>query len=270
MGVMNPSVSRPSVSSPSVPRVRHGRDGAGEVNTVRIDGGVAATPMHAHVSLILGCVDTGQRALRLADGVIDVSAGEGFLIPPETAHAWVASDAGSHRIVTIDARAFDIPRWRAGLIRDVAWTASFLAVHAAVEAGRADVHDLVTHLLELTDALATRTPENRASARPVRLARRVLSERFDVAIDLKELSRRVGVSPYHLHRLYSRTCGLTPAETRFEARLREARRLILGGEGLANVAAELGFADQSHLNRAFRRLMGVPPGVWAKQVRRHG
>jgi len=53
-----------------------------------------------------------------------------------------------------------------------------------------------------------------------------------------------------------------------EARLRLARRLILAGVALAETAASAGFADQSHLNRAFRKLMGTSPGRWARQMRR--
>lgn len=62
--------------------------------------------------------------------------------------------------------------------------------------------------------------------------------------------------------------GLTPAEQRLAARLRQARRLSLAGLPIAEVATAVGFADQSHLNRAFRRLMGVPPGRWVRQIRR--
>ena len=53
-----------------------------------------------------------------------------------------------------------------------------------------------------------------------------------------------------------------------EARLRHARGLIRAGATVAEAAAATGFADQSHFTRVFRRLMGVPPGVWARHYAR--
>nr|WP_247385558.1 MULTISPECIES: helix-turn-helix domain-containing protein [unclassified Bradyrhizobium] len=43
-------------------------------------------------------------------------------------------------------------------------------------------------------------------------------------------------------------------------RLNDARELLRRGESIAGVAAETGFADQSHLGRFFRRAFGITPG----------
>jgi AraC-like DNA-binding protein len=47
-----------------------------------------------------------------------------------------------------------------------------------------------------------------------------------------------------------------------QRRLNHARRMIEAGEPLAEAAAEAGFADQSHLNRHFRKAYGITPGRW--------
>ena len=54
--------------------------------------------------------------------------------------------------------------------------------------------------------------------------------------------------------------GLTPHEYRTQRRLRHARQLIARGAPLAEVAADSGFADQSHMNRLFLRAFGYTPG----------
>jgi AraC-like DNA-binding protein len=51
------------------------------------------------------------------------------------------------------------------------------------------------------------------------------------------------------------------------ARLRQARTLLGEGVALSDAAAACGFADQSHLNRVFKRWMGVPPGRYRAQLR---
>lgn len=246
--------------------VHHGRDGTGAVSTVRVDGAITATPLHAHLSLILGLVDVGMRGIVLPDGFRHIEAGEGFIIPPDTAHAFAASTDGAHRILVIEPGAF--PPWQASVVRDDAWSAAFTALHAAAEAGQPDTAGLCRALLDETDRLALRAAPTAPMPRPLRTARRLTGERLAETLDLQTLGRETGLSPFHLHRLYRRTYGLTPAEHRLEARLRLARRLILNGIAIAEAAAAAGFADQSHLNRAFRKLMGTSPGHWARQMRR--
>ncbi|MCM5557374.1 helix-turn-helix domain-containing protein [Pleomorphomonas sp. JP5] len=246
--------------------VHHGRDGTGAVETVRVDGAVAETPMHAHLSLILGLVDAGTRHIVLPDGPHRLEPGDGFVIPPDTAHAFAASAEGSHRVVALSPG--NLPPWRAAIIRDSSWRTAFDALFDAAESGRPNATDLVPALLMETDRLAPRTAQPGPMPRPLRAARRLAGERLDEDVDLRALGRLAGLSPFHLHRLYRRAYGLTPAEHRLEARLRLARRLILSGVAIAEAAATAGFADQSHLTRAFRKLMGTSPGRWAREMRR--
>jgi AraC-like DNA-binding protein len=50
-------------------------------------------------------------------------------------------------------------------------------------------------------------------------------------------------------------------------RLERSRQLLRTSSSIAQVAAAVGFSDQSHLTRFFRRVYGMTPGVYAKAVR---
>ncbi len=50
-------------------------------------------------------------------------------------------------------------------------------------------------------------------------------------------------------------------------RLQQARAMIGAGEGISDTAAATGFADQSHLNRHFKKAYGMTPGQWSVLVR---
>ena len=50
-------------------------------------------------------------------------------------------------------------------------------------------------------------------------------------------------------------------------RVRLARRLLDGGAAPAEVAATAGFADQAHLTRHFKRVVGVPPRAYQRERR---
>lgn len=86
--------------------------------------------------------------------------------------------------------------------------------------------------------------------------------------EVGELAREVGLHPVTLSRLFTKTLGLPPHAFRLDRKVQEARSRIANGAGLAEVAADLGFADQSHLTRHFKRRFGLTPGAYARQIGR--
>jgi transcriptional regulator GlxA family with amidase domain len=65
-----------------------------------------------------------------------------------------------------------------------------------------------------------------------------------------------------LIRLFRERYGVTPFAYQRNLRVERARDAIRHGKSLPDVAAEAGFADQSHLGRAFRAVMGATPGQY--------
>lgn len=245
-------------------QTRHARDASGALYLIETHCAVPVTAWHSHASLVVGRVVSGRRSLRLIVGGLDLGPGDGFVVPPDHAHAWSAGTAHI-RIITLDPTRVAIPRCSAGILKDGAWNAAFDTACDAIDEGTA--FDIAP-LLDLTARLCPPPPEIRILAGAVRKARRIAATRLEEPLHLGDLGRQVGLSPWHLHRLYHAAWGLTPAAHRLEERLRLARRLLLDGSSVAEAAATAGFSDQSHLCRAFRRLMGVPPATWLRQVRR--
>jgi AraC-like DNA-binding protein len=70
------------------------------------------------------------------------------------------------------------------------------------------------------------------------------------------------VSPHHLSRVFRAVNGHTLARHRMRLRLRAALERLDGGErNIGRLAAELGFADQSHLCRVVRSETGATPAA---------
>jgi AraC-like DNA-binding protein len=85
---------------------------------------------------------------------------------------------------------------------------------------------------------------------------------------LSELAALVGVSKYQLLRRFERAYGTTPHEWLRQARVERARLSIRNGATLANAAVDCGFADQSHMTRAFVAHFGFTPGAWRESTAR--
>ena len=93
--------------------------------------------------------------------------------------------------------------------------------------------------------------------------RDALHERFAEEVPLEELSALAGMSKCHLVHLFHHEMGLPPHAYQIQLRVARARVLIAAGVPLAEVATMTGFADQSHLTRLFKRVVGMPPGQYA-------
>jgi AraC-like DNA-binding protein len=76
----------------------------------------------------------------------------------------------------------------------------------------------------------------------------------------EELAATLGVSVRSVQRVARRYVGVTPAAMLRRRRLQDAVHRVQEGTPLAVVAAELGYADQSHLTRDFREVLGFTPG----------
>lgn len=80
--------------------------------------------------------------------------------------------------------------------------------------------------------------------------------------DLKliDLAAIVQTSPYHFLRLFKQSLGVTPHQYILQSRIEQAKYLLQHSElSIAEIAARVGFCDQSHLTRYFKRIVGVTP-----------
>ncbi len=81
---------------------------------------------------------------------------------------------------------------------------------------------------------------------------------------LQELSVRVGISPSHLNRRFGAEVGLPPHRYQLQLRIDAAKTRLAAGEPIVQVAADLGFSDQSHFTRLFTRIVGATPAQYQK------
>ena len=102
-------------------------------------------------------------------------------------------------------------------------------------------------------------------------ARATLASRHGERLRVVDLARDAGVHPVHLIRSFQRFFGRTPGEFLRERRLEVAADLLRTTDlPIVEVALRSGFADQSHLTRAFRGERGVPPAAFRRGARKAG
>ena len=99
----------------------------------------------------------------------------------------------------------------------------------------------------------------------LRLALDYIHENLDRNFSLEDLAALTGVSAPYFAAQFRQSTGFAPHQYVIRERVERAKILLLRGElSIAAVAAEVGFADQSHLNRHMKRVLRVTPKAFLK------
>jgi AraC family transcriptional regulator len=88
---------------------------------------------------------------------------------------------------------------------------------------------------------------------------------LDSSIKNEELAALVHLNPSHFGRAFRNSFGEPPHEYVIRRRVERAQGLMLStGASLSEIALDCGLADQSHLTRLFRRIVGESPRAWRR------
>ncbi|HDS1713533.1 TPA: AraC family ligand binding domain-containing protein [Pseudomonas putida] len=96
-------------------------------------------------------------------------------------------------------------------------------------------------------------------------ARDYLHANLERDIGLEDLAHACGIDRFRLTRAFKAAFGIAPHAYLIQLRLARARRLLAQGQTPAEVAVALGFADQSHLGRWFRRAYRLTPADYRRR-----
>ncbi|EPH42194.1 AraC family transcriptional regulator [Streptomyces aurantiacus] len=242
---------------------------------------------HYHEEFTVGVCVGGSEIIDYRGGRLDVGPGAVVVLAPGEPHTGRPGPGGgyAYRAMYPSVDLFadgarTLPHFREAVVDDPQLAAALRAAHTGLSTGRDPLTALAAEarLTELFTTLARRhadvrprrdgdrapVPGAAAVARAVRdrLADNVLSPPT-----LTELATELGLSRYQLLRAFRTTTGMPPYAWLAQHRVTRARGLLEGGLRPAAVAGLVGFADQAHLTRWFRRVVGVTPAAYRSSVR---
>lgn len=254
-------------------------------------------PAHFHHTWTIGCLLAGRR--RISCGAAGHLAAPGDLVCFNPGQAHACRQLGDERLewrglhlaipalcrAAREAGARGRIRFARPVLAASASRAALLALLAA--AGTAATpgrkRALLTSLAEalladglLTDGLPEDGLPEAHQASAHRAARHntlgrlaaLLERQAAETLSLTDMARYARMDKFALVRAFAGETGLTPWRYLESARVNLARRLLDAGQSPAQTAMMAGFADQSHLTRAFRARLGVTPGAYGRARQR--
>ena len=234
---------------------------------------------HTHDRSLVGVMLEGSFETRIGAHRLDCGPGSMWAEPGEERHANFIGRAGARVIVVQpDPRREDIFAPFARLTNEVHLLHDpLLAMDARRLAQELDVRDALAHLS--IDALAVSMlvrASRRTTFRNHRIAppwlarvRELLHERFRAPPALVEIAEVAGVTPSHLCHSFRRHMGATVGEYVRTVRMAWAAECLRATrEPLSAIAANAGYADQSHFTRECKRWLGMRPSEYRRATRK--
>ena len=240
---------------------------------------------HTHEGYAIGVVSHGVEGFRYRGATHQASRGAVVLVNPDEVHTGHAEtpNGWTYRmyypeVSTLQAVGLSLglrgtPFFSQAVVQDEMLARLMHSTHAILEQPASQL-ERDTTLGDLWHALVARHADiqslavrPRSDARAVSAVRDHLEANFALNTSLETLSKLAGLSGFHLTRLFKQRYGLPPHALQTQLRLRHARRKLLEGSNISAVALEVGFSDQSHLTRQFKRVYGVTPAVYARGAR---
>lgn len=242
-----------------------------------------ALPRHIHETLCVAIVDSGARECRYKGTRHVISPGQVQVVRPGEAHT--CGSAGgrySYRVICLAEEAVAavtaavLPESAAvsfpcQVIDDAELYRLFSAAHdALVCAGgtlekEAALHRPFARLAGYAPQAAA--PRRGGEHRAVNVIRDYLAERYEDDVSINDLALATGLSPFHLIHVFTAAVGMSPHAYLNQVRVSRAKQMLAAGGGLAETALAVGFADQSHFQRWFKKITGVTPGQYAETLR---
>jgi AraC-like DNA-binding protein len=154
---------------------------------------------------------------------------------------------------------------------DPALSSAIVALHDAVadDAPALVQESLLVELIAHAETHVDRDAEELArDPIAVRRVKELIHDRHGESLTLDMLAEAAGISKFYLVRIFKRETGMPPHAFLNLVRVSRARALLAAGQSSAAVAVEVGFVDQSHLNRHFLRHVGITPGRFQRALRK--
>jgi AraC-like DNA-binding protein len=244
---------------------------------------------HAHEEFFIVVTESGNALPRFWRGTQQVRPGHVFALNPDVVHSggpakdsiwcyrsmYPSVELMQRVVAELTDVERGIPHFAEAVIADSTTSALLLGAHAALDRpDTALAHEV--YLLEALAVLVSRHAIDYHSTmrigkdhRAVKRAREYLDALPAENVSLDTLAQEAGISAFRLCRVFRSETGLSPHTYQVLVRARFAKKLLAQGLPISRVAAEVGFFDQAHLTKHFKRIFGVTPGKYADNMSGH-
>lgn len=239
------------------------------------DHSSACYSTHSHDEFSFGVIDTGAARYQNLNDSHRIGRGTTVTINPADSHSCNPDrQHWSYRMLFVDTL------WLGQLQAEIFHSAedyipfsepyqfsalSYRRFNALFEALQAEDSGIAeTLLIGYLEAMFSnrqrrRQPSDKRDSVAVTRVRELIMDQLDSNLPLQRFVEETGLSRYQLIRHFKQAYGQSPHAWQLDQRIISAKRLLQRGDSLSDVANNLGFADQAHFQRHFKKRLAMTP-----------
>jgi AraC-like DNA-binding protein len=237
---------------------------------------------HIHEGYVIGIIEHGAEQFKYrgsnhiapAGSIVIINPGEVHTGASAAEHGWTyrtlypATELLQRAVSDIVGRERDIPFFTDAVVHDPEIMAEISLTHHVLEE-QSSALERESRLLWTLARLIVRYADDHPRIKPltkehmsIQRVRSYLDEHYAENVSLEQLAAIAQLSPFHLLRSFRNQVNLPPHAYQMQVRIMRARQMLRTGVPCVDTALAVGFADQSHFSKHFKRITGVPPGLY--------
>lgn len=214
-------------------------------------------PWHFHDCFTLIVVEKGLIKYEFNDKCLDIEAGEGFIIEPTMVHRNIISQPTIYKAIFVPQEYFESSKKNKILtqkLNDSNTINSIIDLHSKIDL-QYNKSELEKHINSMYESI--NPPNiNYENGSPFRHTN---APNLNYDLSIKDFAEDAHLSKFHFQRKFKKMYGLTIGQLKQQEKTITAKKLLENGKLSTDVAHELGFFDQSHFIKYFKKMWVINP-----------
>ncbi|MBN1186280.1 MAG: AraC family transcriptional regulator [Bacteroidales bacterium] len=226
-------------------------------------------PVHFHSSYILGVIELGEREFTYRGETSILKPDDIFIVQPFEPHSGKSVDNSDHsyKVISLNLNAsYYFPKL---VLHQTDLGNKIKEFHALAEYEHSSIQlislydEIILQLRKFSVENYTACIDENTSSK-ISLAKQFIENNCMRDISLKEISSVACLSEFHFNRIFHRCYGLSPYAYYIVCKMKKSQKVILEQKSVIETTYDIGFFDQSHFTKLFKKHIGVTPGKYLR------
>lgn len=226
-------------------------------------------PVHFHSTYTLGIIEQGEREFFYRGEKIILKPNDIFIVQPFELHTNQSNDNSSHSYKVISFNLDPIYYFPQLVINQINLLTEIKDFHSIAEYEQSSsrllsLYESIIKELKTYSVKYCEVKLNEEISTKIILAKEFIEHNCDRDISLKEMANIACLSEFYFNRYFHKCFGLSPYAYYLVCKMKKSQHILLKQNSIIETTYNIGFFDQSHYTKLFKKHIGVTPGRYLR------